>query len=71
MSEVWLWVSVEAATAVHSEQLAEHGGGEGVRDPGALDSAMNRPRNLSAYEEPDVAELAAAYAYASRATIPL
>ena len=47
----------------HREQLAEHGGGEGVRDPGLLESAMARPQNLAAYGEPDAAALAAAYAY--------
>lgn len=35
----------------------------GVRDQGALESALARPRNLSAYGEPDAAALAAAYAY--------
>jgi len=59
----WIWVSVEVAAAAHAEQLAEHGGGEGVRDAGLLESAMARPQNLSAYEEPDAASLAAAYAY--------
>lgn len=49
--------------AAHAEQLAEHGGGEGVRDAGLLESAMARPQNLAAYGEPDAAELAAAYAY--------
>ena len=49
--------------AAHAEQLAEHGGGEGVRDAGAIDSAMMRPRNLALYEEPDAAALAAAYAF--------
>lgn len=49
--------------AAHAEQLAEHGGGEGVRDAGMLDSAMARPQNLAAYGEPDAAALAAAYAF--------
>lgn len=49
--------------AAHAEQLAEHGGGEGVRDAGMLDSAMARPRNLAEYGEPDVAALAASYAF--------
>jgi death-on-curing protein len=51
-----------AATA-HAEQLAEHGGGEGVRDVTLLESAMARPRNLAAYGKPDAAALAAAYAF--------
>lgn len=63
MTRVWTWVTVEVATAAHAEQLAEHGGGEGVRDAGLLESAMQRPQNRAAYEQPDAAELAAAYAY--------
>ncbi|KEQ53016.1 type II toxin-antitoxin system death-on-curing family toxin [Sphingobium chlorophenolicum] len=63
MSRNWVWISAEAAMAAHAEQLAEHGGGEGVRDAGLLESAMARPRNLAAYHEPDAAELAAAYAF--------
>ncbi|WP_257555344.1 type II toxin-antitoxin system death-on-curing family toxin [Sphingobium sp. CFD-2] len=58
-----VWISAEVALAAHAEQLAEHGGGEGVRDSGLLESAMARPQNLAAYHEPDAAELAAAYAY--------
>jgi death on curing protein len=59
----WIWVATEVAVAAHAEQLAEHGGAEGVRDAGALESAMARPQNLAAYGEPDAASLAAAYAY--------
>ena len=51
------------ALAVHDRQLAEHGGGEGVRDPGALESALARPRNRWAYGETDLCRLAAAYAF--------
>ena len=59
----WIWVSLEVALAAHHEQIAEHGGGEGVRDSGMLESAMARPQNLVAYGDPDGAELAAAYAF--------
>lgn len=59
----WIWVSPEVALAAHLEQLTEHGGGEGVRDPGMLESAMARPQNLVAYGNPDAAELAASYAF--------
>lgn len=59
----WTWIATEAALASHAEQLAEHGGGDGIRDAGALDSAMARPRNLAEYGEPDAAALAAAYAF--------
>ena len=59
----WRWLSSDTAEAVHDEQLAEHGGGAGIRDPGALLSALARPQNLAAYRDPDAADLAAAYAY--------
>lgn len=62
MSE-WLWVDLSVALAAHGEQLAEHGGGEGLRDAALLESALARPRNLVAYGDPDAAELAAAYAF--------
>lgn len=51
------------AAAIHSEQIAEHGGGEGTRDPALLESALARPRQLAAYGDPDPADLAAAYAF--------
>jgi len=59
----WRWVREDVVYAIHDSQLAEHGGPEGVRDAGALESALARPRNLAAYERPDAAALAAAYAY--------
>lgn len=59
------WIDARLVEAIHRRQLAEHGGSTGVRDPGALDSALARPRQLSAYggEEVDMPALAAAYAY--------
>ncbi|WP_068073002.1 type II toxin-antitoxin system death-on-curing family toxin [Novosphingobium lentum] len=59
----WVWILPHVALAAHAEQLSEHGGGGGLRDPGALDSAMARPRNLALYGDPDAAALAAAYAF--------
>jgi death-on-curing protein len=59
----WRWVALDVAVTAHAEQLAEHGGGEGVRDARLLESAMARPRNLAGYGKPDAAALAAAYAY--------
>lgn len=59
----WVWVDLAVAEAAHSEQLAEHGGGNGVRDAGLLASAMDRPKNLAQYGQPDVAALAASYAF--------
>ncbi|MBM3387861.1 MAG: type II toxin-antitoxin system death-on-curing family toxin [Betaproteobacteria bacterium] len=57
----WIWLHARVLQAVHGEQLAEHGGGQGVRDEGWFESALGRPLNLAACGEPDVAALAAAY----------
>ncbi|HYD24268.1 MAG TPA: type II toxin-antitoxin system death-on-curing family toxin [Croceibacterium sp.] len=62
MSEI-AWVTLEYAEAVHDRQLAEHGGGAGTRDRGLLESALARPQNLLHYGAPDLAALAAAYAF--------
>ena len=58
----WRWILKQTVLRVHDEQLAEHGGGGGIRDVGLLESALARPENLAAYGKPDVADLAAAYA---------
>jgi death on curing protein len=59
----WVWTAADVAHALHASQIAEHGGGSGVRDVGLLESALARPQNLIAYGEADAAELAAAYAF--------
>jgi death-on-curing protein len=59
----WRWIDPAVIIAVHDRQLAEHGGAEGVRDAGGVDSALARPVNLAGYGAPDAADLAAAYAY--------
>lgn len=60
------WVDKELALAIHGRQLAEHGGGTGVRDESLLVSAIARPQQLHAYGDPppDMAALAASLATA-------
>ena len=58
----WRWIDRRALLLLHDESLAEHGGFPGLRDEGLFESAMARPLNLAAYGNPDVAQLAAAYA---------
>lgn len=60
-----VWISRELTLAIHDRQLAEHGGGSGVRDSGLLDSALARPQQLFAYGHPppDLADLAASLAH--------
>ena len=59
----WNWVGPNVVLAIHDRQLAEHGGADGIRDLGAIESALARPVNLAAYGDPDAAEMAAAYVY--------
>ena len=59
----WKWINRAVLIAVHDMQLAEHGGGAGLRDNNLLESAMAKPQNLAAYGAPDAAALAAAYGY--------
>lgn len=60
-----VWLLEGTIVAIHHRQIAEHGGGEGLRDEGLLLSELARPKNLFAYGQPppDFAALAAAYAY--------
>jgi death-on-curing protein len=59
-----LWISKRAVLAIHSEQLAEHGGSDGIRDETLLDSALAKPLSVSASsEEPDIFRLAASCAF--------
>ncbi len=60
----FIFLDREVVLAIHEEQLAQHGGGVGVRDEGLLDSALARPVNRSAYDpDADCASLAAEYAF--------
>lgn len=59
----WRWIDRRALLLLHAESLAEHGGGEGLRDEGLLESALARPENLAAYGQPDFADLPASYGF--------
>jgi death on curing protein len=58
-----VWLDAEVALAIHDRQLAEHGGGTGLRAPDMLESALGRPVNQWHYGEDDLCALAAAYAF--------
>lgn len=60
-----VWIEKPLAIAIHERQLAEHGGGVGVRDENLLDSALARPQQSHAYggPPPDLADLAASLAF--------
>ncbi len=56
-----VWIHLQAVFQFHDLSIAEFGGSMGIRDRGAIESALSRPRNLLAYGNPDVFDLAAAY----------
>lgn len=58
-----LWLAIDAVRAIHQELIAEYGGSPGIRDVSLLESALARPRQLLAYGDPGLFELAAAYAF--------
>jgi death on curing protein len=57
------WIEARLAIAAHDEALIEAGGLAGLRDEGALASALHLPRNKWSYGEQSLAVLAAAYGY--------
>lgn len=57
------WLSEAEILAIHERLLAEHGGLAGIRDIGLLRSAIDRPKNLFAYEKPSSFDLAAICAH--------
>lgn len=60
--EPW-WITYEQVVSIHSRQLRRFGGAAGLRAEGMLRSALERPINKWQYEQPELPELAAAYAF--------
>jgi death on curing protein len=56
-----VWIHLQAVFQFHELSIAEFGGSMGIRDRGAIESALARPKNLLAYGNPDLFDLAAAY----------
>jgi death-on-curing protein len=48
---------------IHARSLAEHGGSEGVRDPGLVESALASAENIFYYAHGDVFDVPAGYAF--------
>jgi death on curing protein len=60
------FIDAKRAVAIHDMLSAEHGGVSGTRDLGLLESALDRPVNIAAYEKngvADISRLAAAYGH--------
>ena len=57
-----IWIDERDALALHDRLLALDGGAPGLRDPGLLQSALARARQLHAYGgNPNLMDMAAAY----------
>jgi death on curing protein len=57
-----IWVDERDARTLHTKLLNLHGGAGGLRDPGLLASALERPKQQLAYaDKPDLVAMAAAY----------
>ena len=63
MSDEPCWLTREAVLAIHAQLLARFGGSAGLREDNMLESALAKPRQLHAYGQPNVYEMAAAYAF--------
>ena len=57
------WLSLIEIVAIHEQLLFLHGGSSGIRERALLESAVDRPKNVWAYEKSDLCTLAAAYAH--------
>jgi death on curing protein len=57
------WLRLDEVLVTHERQLTRFGGAAGIRDQGALESAVTRPQNKWAYEQASLPDLAAAYAF--------
>jgi death-on-curing protein len=63
MSEAPKWLTYDQVVAIHGRQLRRFGGAAGLCDEGLLRSAIERPINKWHYEQAELPELAAAYAF--------
>ncbi len=58
-----VFLTLDEVVKIHSRSLAEHGGVEGVRDSGLVESALASGRNTLHYGKGDIFDIAAAYAF--------
>lgn len=61
MNQAWAWIEFETVLWLHSLAISRFPGTPGIRDLGAIHSALARPQHLTTYGEPSAAQLAAAY----------
>lgn len=57
------WIEIDSIHSFHDSQIERHGGSYGIRDNNLLESALGRPKNIYAYDQGDMFDMAAAYAH--------
>ena len=58
-----IFLTFDEVFRIHARSLAGHGGSEGLRDPGLVESALASARNTFYYANGDVFDVAAGYAF--------
>lgn len=58
-----IFLTLEEVLKIHARSLAEHGGSEGVREPGLVESALASAANTFHYGGGDLFDIAASYAF--------
>jgi death on curing protein len=58
-----IFLTLDEVFRIHARSLAEHGGSEGLRDPGLVESALASAKNIFYYAHGDVFDVAASYAF--------
>lgn len=58
-----VYLTLDEVLQIHARSLVEHGGCEGTRDPGLVESALASAKNTFCYGRGDLFDIAAAYAF--------
>jgi death-on-curing protein len=58
-----IFLTLDEVFRIHARSLAEHGGSEGLRDPGLVESALASAKNTFHYANGDLFDVAASYAF--------
>jgi death-on-curing protein len=56
-------LELDEVRQIHARSLAEHGGTDGTRDPGLVESALASAKNTYYYGHGDLFDVAASYAF--------
>jgi death-on-curing protein len=57
------FLSLDEVLRIHARSLADHGGSDGTRDAGLIESALVSARNTFYYAKGDLFDIAASYAF--------